>query len=369
MFESIIVRAIKHNDVVWDKVKYLDILEPDNEKYTSYEIFKGAETFLHQKMGVRPGTSKEVYKKSESIWRQLKDKQLSELEENPESTQYFSLNSDKVVYLVDDYHNLIDVFEVSGQDALNEFKEQLEKYKLNITTKEKFGKFFIDGKGGMTKLVYYDTNAILPEQVYTPVVMVEYNHVKSTYKVYTGILLYETFTFIPSISSYMECKCYSDLIKSLDMATALDYSTQNAEELYETYKKFEQNGLEISARELISLLKKVGYKLELKDDDQMDKINDLLDEENNEKIQDFFNTFKFTTGESALDILSLSELKKIFRYNKLTLLDVLKIFSKEYLNYEGSKITVDILGSITYNLYLNKNDKQQAESIKNEITE
>ena len=59
----------------------------------------------------------------------------------------------------------------------------------------------------------------------------------------------------------------------------------------------------------------------------------------------------------------------MFRYNELTLLDLLSILSKEYLNYEGSKITADILNSIVFNLLDKQNDKKQIESIKNEVIE
>ena len=84
-------------------------------------------------------------------------------------------------------------------------------------------------------------------------------------------------------------------------------------------------------------------------------------------MQNFFNTFTFSTGESAHDILALPELKKIFRYNKLTILDVLTILSKEYLTWDGSKINADILGGIVFNLYDKQNDKKQVELIKLEV--
>ena len=161
----------------------------------------------------------------------------------------------------------------------------------------------------------------------------------------------------------------NDFIRYLDIDKALIAAKENAEKLYEAFKVFQENPVEISARELIGLLKKVGYKLTLKDDDSLAEIDKLDDSENNKKIQDFFNTFIDETGETAFDILALSELRKIFRYNKLTLLDTLMILSKEYLNYDGAKITSEVLSDIVFTLNDKSNDRLQSESVKKEITE
>ena len=106
---------------------------------------------------------------------------------------------------------------------------------------------------------------------------------KSQYKVFTGILIYKSFTFVPSISSYLETDKLSDFIKYIDIEEALNYATENANNLFEAYKTFESNPVEVSARELISILKKVGYKLQLKTDDQLDVIESISDETSNEK--------------------------------------------------------------------------------------
>jgi len=133
-------------------------------------------------------------------------------------------------------------------------------------------------------------------------------------------LIYNIFTFIPNLSIFSDTSTLSDFIKKFDIDKILKYSEENAKGLYESYNQFKENCVEISARELISLFTKVGYKLQLKTDDQFDAIEAIQNSESNEKIQKFFNTFTLTTVETAYDILSLSEIKKIFRYNKLTLL-------------------------------------------------
>lgn len=365
MFDSILGKIVKPNQVFWDSPKYINLIVDDNSEVL--EVFKGADTFIHKKLGIKPSTSKEIYKKSESIWKELRDCQLSKLKDNPDSREYFSLDKESLVYITDDQHNLIDVFDAYNMEYVEQFKQSLERFIIDITTIEKTKKFFADSKGDIVKLICYDADADLPNEEFTPIVMFEISNKKCIYKVYTGILIFKTFTFIPSIGEYLNCNCYSDLIKMIDLDTALQYSTDHAADLYEAYKTFQKSPVEVSARELISLLKKVGYKLELLDDNSLDSIAAMDNEEGNKKIQDFFNTFKFTTGESAYDILALTELKKIFRYNKLTLLDTLSILSKEYLNYEGGKITADILSGIVYNLYDKQNDKRQCESIRNEI--
>lgn len=368
MFESMLAKAIQPKQIIWDNPKKLDIkLNKEDPKYDTYEILKGAETFLHKQIDIKPSTSKEIFKKAEEVWKELKDIQLQKCQDNPDERNVFSLTKKTVLYLVDDYKNLIDIIDVKYEDAINEFKQALEKFTIDISTTEKTKKFYTEGKGGLIKLVCYDSKAVLPEQDYTPIVLIEFNNIKSTYIVYTGILIYRTFTFIPSISYFQKCDSLSDFIQSFNLDDAMIHTNEKAEELYNAYKTFEANPVEVSARELISILKKVGYKLELKTDDELDTIQDMTDEESNTKIQRFFNTFKFTTGETAYDILSLSELKKIFRYNKLTLLEVLEILSKEYLSYEGVKITGEVLSSLVYNLFDKQNDKRQAESIKKEI--
>lgn len=368
MFESMLTKVIRPKEVSWTSPKYMYIkLTAEDEKYDTYDILKGADIFLHKQLDLKPSTSKEVFKKSENIWLDLKNTQLKKAEENPDLRKVFSLTKPEVLYLVDDYKNIVDVFDARDEESITEFENHLEKFTLDITTQEKTDKFFTDGKGGLIKLVFYKHGTDLTKEDYTPVVLLEYNNEKSQYKVYTGILIYNTFTFIPSISTYYDADKLSDFIKGFDVEEVLNYSTENAEELYKSYNQFKDNSVEISARELISLLKKVGYKLELKTDDQLDAIEAIQDSESNQKIQEFFNTFTLTTGETAYDILALSELKKIFRYNKLTLLEVLAILSKEYLTYDGSKITADVLSSIVFNLYDKQNDKRQAESIKHEI--
>lgn len=367
MLDQMIVKPVSPEQILWKDPKYLTFKLDSESEEKPYTILKGAENFLYKKLDIKPSTSLEVYKKSENIWNDLRDLQLSKLN-NPGMPQHFTLDKENLLYLISDY-NIVDIIECNSKEDVKEFNEKLDKYTIDITTIEKTKKFFTDGKNGLLKLICYDKNADLPNEEFTPIVIIEFNNMKSNYKVYTGILIYSSFTFIPSMSTYIECDSIATLINILNLDNALEYSKDNAEGLYDSYKTFSANPIEISVRELLSIMKKVGYKLELKDDSEVAPIANLQDESGNEKIQEFFNTFRFVTGESAYDVISLSEIKKIFRYNKLTLLEVLAILSKEYLTYDGSKINCDLLSSIVYNLYDKQNDKRQAESIKNEIAD
>ena len=166
---------------------------------------------------------------------------------------------------------------------------------------------------------------------------------------------------------YNSFESYSEMIINFSIDNALEYATDYAEELYNNYKAFKDNPIEISARELMTLLNKVGYKLKLNTDNDIGEIAEIVEEESNEKIQNFFNTFKFTTGETATDIIGLNEFRKMFRYNKLTIVDVLEILSREYIKYTGSKITAEILAKITTSLYDKLVDKDLVEVIKGDI--
>lgn len=365
MFESIIGKALKPKTVDWQSPRNI-ILETDDE-IKDCSIYKGAETYLHYELDVKPATSKEVFKKSEELWRQLRDCQLEKYEQKRDTPDYFSLDKDTLVYIVDDRNNLIDVFDAHTKEAQKQFYEKLEKFTIDITTMNKTRKFYADGKGDIVKLVFYNKNADLPSQPFTPIVVMELSTKKSSYKVYTGILIFNIFTFIPNSVVQLDCESYADLVNLFDIDTLMEKAESESEGLYEYYKTFSKSPAPISARELISLLKKVGYKLDFTDNNDLCEIVAISDEDNNAKIQRFFNTFVFKTGETAFDIYALSDLRKIFRYNELTLFDVLTILSKEFLNYDGGKITCDVLGALVDTLFAKSNDKCQADFIKKDI--
>lgn len=368
MFETIIVKRLKPESVEFNHPKYIRLNSEDYEENQSvFEIYKGAEKYLYKRLNIKPNTSKEVYKLSESIWKQLIDKQIRECEEDEHDK--FSLNDDKTIYLCSEDRGLVDIFKISNEEELENFEQKLEKYVIDITTTEKTKKFFTDSKDDTLKLVCYDSDADLPNEEYTPVVLMELNVKKSIYKVYTGIIIYNNFTFIPSLETYMDTDVFNRFIRGFDLNDCLDYSKENAENVYTTYRQLLDNDTEISVRELLHLMNSVGYKIALSEDNQIGEIKNLNDEENNLEIQNFFNTFNLVTNESAVEVLSLTELQKIFRYNKLTFMEVLRILSKEYLEYEGSKVTASKLGEIIINLFNRTIDKKQAEIIKNEIKE
>lgn len=368
MFDTIVTKCIQPKSVEWEAPNKLVMEIKGEDKVEVYTLLKGAEDFLHKQIDVKVGTSKELYKKEQSIWKQFKDIQLDKCKDKPNLQDVFTLEGENVVYLVNDSKEVVDIMDFKDNSVLQNFIDLHQKYILDITTIEKTKKFFTDGKNGLVKLVCYDKNIDITQEEYVPVVILELNNNKSVYKVYSGIFMYDTFTFVPSISCDIEVNNLCRFITLFDMEESLKYAKDKSIDIYESYIRFKENPVEISVRELTNMLKKVGYKLELDDVDKLHPIENLNNEENNIKIQNFYNTFKDITGESALDILQLSELKKTFRYNKITLVELLSILSREYLEYNGSKITAEILGDIIFKLYNTKNiDKIQVESIKHEV--
>lgn len=368
MLENILTQYVQPKTVEWVSPTKINLDLGDEKGLQSYELQKGASTFLHKTIDIKLSTSKDLYKKEQNIWKNLIDCRLSKCADNPNPNEVFTFDKPTLLYLITNNNELVDIVDFANEELLEEFKTKHKKLVLDISTTEKTDKWFQDSKNGLIKLVMYKHGTNLPEQEYTPIIVLELNNEQSTYKVYEGIFMYNTFTFLPSLSCDIEAKRLSEFINFVTLDESLERATEQAPELYESYLSFQNNPVEISARELVSLLKKVGCKLELDDLDKLHPIEAISDEENNLKLQNFFNTFTFTTGETAMEILQLSELKKTFRYNKITLLDALAIISKEYLTYDGSKITVDLLGDIIYKLYDSRNvDKVQAESIKNEV--
>ena len=72
MFESMLTKVARPKEISWTSPKYLYIkMYSDEEKYDTYEILKGADIFLHKQLDLKPSTSKEVYKKAETIWKEL----------------------------------------------------------------------------------------------------------------------------------------------------------------------------------------------------------------------------------------------------------------------------------------------------------
>ena len=84
-----ITKVVRPKDVVWESPKYLHIkINNEDKKYDTYEILKGADIFLHKHLDLKPSTSKEVFKKAESIWRLLKDEQLRKAGDNPDPLKH-----------------------------------------------------------------------------------------------------------------------------------------------------------------------------------------------------------------------------------------------------------------------------------------
>lgn len=349
----------------------------DEDGAQTYILQKGALEYIHNKIEVKVATSKELYKKSVEMWKQLRDTQLNEAKDKMVEANVFYLEKPTVLYLITDSKEIIDIIDFANNEDYEDFKLKHQEFNLDITTMNKTRKIFTEGKGGLVKFICYDKNDDITTNDYTPIVILECNNSKSKYQVYNGILMCDilsededstVYTIMPSLSANLDEKFLSTLIEYFNMEKAIDFAKEKAEDLYKAYTEFKKNPIEISAREMTSLCKNLGYKLELDDGDTLHPFENMSDDKNNIRIQKFYNTFKDVTGESTYEILQMSDLKRTFRYNNMTLLEMLTILSKEYLAYSGSKITAEVLSDIVYKLFYNKNvDKIQSEDVKNDI--
>ena len=362
MFNSILPNIIDNHSVIWNTPKFMT-MKKGNEEIV-YELQKGAKNYLYKQLDIAESTSKQVDKKSNRLWLDLIN---TCLEKTKEKEPQFYLEKPTLLYLGTEQGNLIDIIDTLTEDSFKAFQEKYETFKIDLTTMTKTKKYYVEGKGDIVKLIFYSASLDVVKEPFVPSFVIEFDTTKSKYSVFTGIFIYDLFIFIPNISAYNTFNSYAELVISLDLDNVLNYATEQAEELYKDFQEFKDNPLEISVRELIQILHKVDYKLQLKDDNDLGEIENLQDVESNEQIQNFFNTFKFTTGETAVDIVNLNELRKIFRYNKLTILDVLIILAREYSKYEGSKITADFLSEIVYTLYDKKIDKNQIDMLRKDV--
>lgn len=366
MLDILATRCVKPIKVTWDSPNVMSLDIDDGNGLVSYTLLKGAENYIHKQVNFKVATSKDVFKKSPEIWAQLKDRLLAEAGENGINSLNFALDNEYLVFVITG-NSIVDIYDFRNAENEHEFLEHHQKYIIDVTTAENNKKMFTDGSNGLLRLVLWDKDTDIVSAEYTTVLLLDINYQKSQYKVFSGIFMYKDFIFVPYMNCDIEEDSLCSFISDYDSEILFQYANERAEELYDNYMKFQDNNVEVSVRELSNLLRKVGYKLELDNVDKLAPISNINDEENNKRIQDFYNTFSEVTGENALDILQLSDFKKTFRYNKITLIDVLGILSKEYLTYDGAKITADILSSIVYKLFDNKSvDKVQVESIKHD---
>lgn len=388
MLETLTTRCVTPKSVEWVSPTKLKMDIGDGEDMQLFPMLKGAIDYLHNKVELKVATSKELFKKSEEMWRQLRDTQLEVASDKMKESSAFYLDKPTLIYIIDDNKCVVDIIDFPSMTDYEDFKLKHERHQLDLTARNRTKNvlenedvitsriFNTSNREEVIKFICYDKNVDILEEEYTPVVIAEYNNKKAKYQVYNGILICNKsdeegkikYTLMPSLSPLLNEKSYSSLIEYFDMEKSLDYAKDKAEELYNAYVEFENDPIEISAREMTSLCKLLGYKLELDDGDTLHPFENMSDEDNNIRIQKFYNTFKNVTGESTYEILQMSDLKRTFRFNKMTLLEMLSILSQEYINATDSKVSASILSDIVYKLFYNKGvDKIQSEDVKHDI--
>lgn len=371
MFEQLATKQVKPKDVKLKSPVLLSMLLEGESEPATYELSKIAQSKIHKCMDIKVPTSTELYKKELTIWETLRDKRLENAKILEGDGEHFDLLSNNVRYIIcPEQYLIVDIdyeLDISNFDKVD---NSIENFMLDMSTNRNVNKFFGDSSNGPIKLICYPKDCDVNNDTYVPAVIFELQLSKSKFICYTGVLMMSPYIILPNIGGYISTDSFYTFLYYYNMSDMLEIAANSASTIYESYNLFKQNPVEVSAREVTSILKKVGYKLQLKSDDDIGEIENMYDESSNQEIQNFYNTFKFVTGESALDILQLSELQKIFRYNKLTLLDLLSILSKEYITPTGGKITCDILSNFMYNLQsANSLDKEQVAGLKNKLSQ
>lgn len=377
VFSSIITDCVIPKSVEWVSPTSMQLDINDGNGMKTYVLAKGALEYLHSQVDIKVATSKDLFKKSETMWKQLKDDQLVLARNRVMKADVFDLEASTTLYLIDSQaFVIVDIVTFADETSCEEFKKKHQNFKLELTSNRNSITTYSESEGGLVKFINYNTTVDIEEDKYIPIVILEGNNNKAQYKAFNGIMMISgtvggddfAVVIMPALSANLDEKRLSTLIEYFDMDSSLKFAVEKAPDMYKAYQEFCKNPIEISAREMTSLCKSLGYKLQLDDGDTLHPIEALNDETNNLVIQAFYNTFKDVTGESTYEILKMSDLKRTFRYNKVTLLDMLTILSKEYYVYYKSKVTAEVLSDIVYKLYYTHSlDRLQSEDVKNDM--
>ena len=372
MFEESIANCIRPKKVEWVSPSTIQLSTDENEDPRPYDIMKCAEKFLYKKVDISTSMSKELYKKSEDLWKQLRDMQLARCKDRAKINDQFDLTSSNIVYMVTKHGDIVDMVEISDDSDFDQLDEATQKFNLELSTRENTTTIFGEGAGGLCKFVLYNKDYDVESRDYTPVLLVELNHLKGNYVIYSGIMIYENNqfqTFIPSTTPFAGSDKYHLFVQGFNIDEFLKYTEETAQELYDVYKQFKENPVEISLREVSAILSKIGCRpaVDEYDFEKVAPFPKIFDETTNMQLQEYFNSYKFVTHEVAADLIGLSEFRKTFRYNKLTLLDLLKMLSNEYMSYNDTRVTANVLSNIVIKLYdRSSSDKLLTQLVKNE---
>lgn len=364
IYSKIETKFVRPTKILWEAPTKMHLDLGDENGIQEYDLLKGAAEYMHTQVGVKLSTSKELYKNTKDIWKEFIDNRLESCKDEPNEKERFTLDKETLYFLVTDTGVIVDIKDFKTSENVEDFRLKHQKFVIDMTSRELVDRMWVECKGGLMKMICYKVKTDLTKEDYTPSILLELNPEKSTYQAHRCIFSYlNPYMILPTVSCDIYEKSMIEFITRFDMKNFLEFTIERADELVDAYNTFKTQPVEISVREMLNLFKRLGYKLELDDIDKLKPIDDLRDDDSNQQIQDFFNTF--TTGETAYDIMHLSEIKKAFRYNKVTLLDVLSILSKEYLNGNAVKVVSNVLGDVVFKLFDSKNvDKIQVDSIK-----
>ena len=99
MFDALITKCVTPKTATWDAPTKMTLDLGDENGPQTYILQKGAVESLHTIIEVKVATSKEIFKKSEEMWKQLRDVQLDVAKDKMVEAQSFYLDKPTVAYL------------------------------------------------------------------------------------------------------------------------------------------------------------------------------------------------------------------------------------------------------------------------------
>ena len=159
MFDLLHTKILSGGKVVLRRPNELLIQVSDDEKPSFYILEKGASKYLYKQIGVSASTSKEVFQISEEHWNSIIEYLTQPSTDNPKP---FTLNDSNVRYIVDEMGSLIDMT-VVNDETCKAIQDEMDTFLMEVSSTEHTKKFYVEGSGGLIKLVLYREDANITE--------------------------------------------------------------------------------------------------------------------------------------------------------------------------------------------------------------
>ena len=125
VFSSIITDCVIPKSVEWVSPTSMQLDIDDGNGMKTYVLAKGALEYLHSQVDIKVATSKDLFKKSETMWKQLKDDQLVLARNRVMKADVFDLEASTTLYLIDSQaFVIVDIVTFADETSCEEFKKR-----------------------------------------------------------------------------------------------------------------------------------------------------------------------------------------------------------------------------------------------------